>query len=77
MKYYSMHHRGGLSEALETKERISESEFRRLFVKYNYIPYCYDKRISCYRFIISNMEINFKQPTWLLLEEEKRNDNDD
>ena len=68
IKYYTMEHRGGLNEALETKKPITENKFYELARKFHYEPYCYDKRINCIRFIITNMEKNYDKPTWLLIE---------
>lgn len=68
IKYYTMEHKGGINEALQTRKEIDFEEFKKRFKKYHYKPYCYDKRINCYRFIINNMEKHINQPTWLLLE---------
>lgn len=67
MKYYTMEHRGGLKEALETKKEISKDEFEKLLPLYKF--YAYDKRISCNRYILKDMEKNFKNYTIWLLEE--------
>lgn len=68
MKYYKMDHRGGLQEALETKKEITKEEFEKLLPMYKY--YAYDKRINCKRYILKDMENNFKEYTIWLLEEE-------
>ena len=67
MKYYTMEHRGGLNEALETRKEITEEEFKRLLPMYE--KYAFDKRINCQRYILKNMEKNFKKYTIWLLEE--------
>lgn len=66
--YYYMKHRGSLDDALKTKRKISSEVFFYLYHKYNYRFYCYDKRIRCVRFIISDMEKNINVPTCLLIE---------
>ena len=69
MKYYKMDTRGGLKESLETKQEITRKEFNQLLPMYEY--YAYDKRINCHRYILINMEKNFREyTTWLLMEEE-------
>lgn len=67
MKYYTMEHRGGLNEALETKKEISKEEFERLLPMYE--KYAFDKRINCQRYILKDMENNFRNYTIWLLEE--------
>lgn len=70
VKFYTMEHRGGLAEALETKKEISKEEFDKLLPMYKF--YTYDKRINCNRYILKDMEKNFKNYTiWLLVEEVK------
>ena len=69
MKYYKMDHRGGLKEAIETRKEITEEEFNKLLPLYEF--YAYDKRINCNRYILKDMEHNFKDYTiWLLKEVE-------
>lgn len=69
MKYYKMDTRGGLKESLETKIEITEEEFNKLLPMYKY--YAYDKRINCYRYILIDMENNYKEyTTWLLQEDD-------
>lgn len=68
MKYYKMEHRGGLKEALETRKEITKEEFEELLPMYE--PYAFDKRINCQRYILKDMENNFKKyAIWLLKEE--------
>ena len=70
MKYYTMDTRGGLKESLATKKEITKEEFDKLLPMYKF--YAYDKRINCNRYILKDMEKNFRNyTTWLLVEEVK------
>lgn len=64
MRFYTMDHRGGLNEALETRKLISKDSFNKLLKFYEF--YCFDDRINSIRFIHRDIESEY--PTWLLLE---------
>lgn len=66
--FYYMKHIGSLDEALKTKRKIPSKVFFYLYHKYGFHFYCYDERIKCVRYIISDMEKHINVPTWLLLE---------
>lgn len=66
--YYSMEHRGGLKESLETRKEITEEKFK-WWTQYNHYEfYCYDNRINCLRFIKNKIDDGCDNPTWLLIE---------
>lgn len=67
IKYYTMEHKGGLDEALQTKKEITREEFEKLLPMYEF--YAIDKRINCNRYILKDMEKNFRNYTIWLLEE--------
>lgn len=64
MKYFVMHHRGGLDDALKTFKEISFNRFISLMKYYKF--YCYDDRIGCIRFIADDMQK--QEYCWLLLQ---------
>lgn len=64
--FFTMHHRGGLDEALKTIKVIDEKKFNELLVHYDF--YCFDDRILSIRFILKDMEHDYKlYPEWLLI----------
>ena len=67
MIYYTMHHRGGLDEALKTKKQIDLKEFNELLP--NYHLYAFDERINVIRFLANDMEKYAieNKPEWLLI----------
>ncbi len=69
-KFYAMEHCGGLVEAVDTIERITEREFKELLPLYDY--YCYDERIECLRWLIRDLASNYTihgkiHSPWLLI----------
>ena len=68
-RFFKMYHRSTLEEAMKTIKEITTYEFNYLLEKFNYKFYSYDERIKAYRFIISDMDKNYNEPTWLLMKE--------
>ena len=68
--YYSMEHRGGLKEALETLQPMEKS-LADLLIEFDfYRYYSKDKRLKAERYIINHMEYNLGFPQWILIAEE-------
>ena len=63
--FYLMDHRGGLKEAVDTIQEITELQYKETYRDYEY--YAYDERIECLRYIIKDLEHNYKYPAWLLI----------
>lgn len=68
--YYSMEHRGGLKEALETLEPMNIKLAEILIENDFYRFYCRDERIKSDRYIINNMSENLGFPQWILIADE-------
>ena len=66
VKFFTMEHRGGLDEALETKKIISKDHFNNIVRFYEF--YHCDNRINCIRFMHKDFPNNGDYPTWLCIE---------